>query len=314
MSASGRSRVLLVIVAALQLTAEPCRAQGEPSDPWEKANRGLFAVHNALDRAILAPVAHLYGHLPRFLRLGVRNASRNLSEPLVFVNDVLQVHGKRAIRTFSRFTMNSTIGLGGLLDPANRAGLPHRDNDFGLTLGRWGVGPGPYLFIPLAGPSSVRDGIGAGVDIAIDPFSWLHYHNKTTVQVSTTLAGGINRRWDADRDLKTLFETSTDPYATIRSYYLQQRYSLIHGETIGNLPDFDLPEGAPPPNESEARPLAPPAPNPPSPNAEPAAPVEPAPAPSAPAPAEPGPPSEAAPTAPQETPPAPPATPDGSKP
>jgi phospholipid-binding lipoprotein MlaA len=250
-----RLKLLLIAAAALQVIATSARAQGEPYDPWERTNRGFFAVHMAIDHVLLAPLAHLFGVLPKPLRHAVRNVTRNLGEPVVFANDLLQGHAKTAVRTASRFAMNSTIGVAGLLDPAERAGIPHRDNDFGITLGKWGAQAGPYLFVPLVGPSDLRDGLGSAVNILLDPFTWTNYPHKHWVQLSIAVVKGIDRRYEADTDLKTVFDTSTDPYATIRSAYTQQRQALVRGGAgIGDLPDFDAPSDAAPPPPTNAPP------------------------------------------------------------
>jgi len=266
MHRQGSLRLMLALAACAQLVAAPALAQAEPHDPFEKTNRGLFAFNQGLDRAILRPLALAYGTLPKPLRKGLRNITRNLTEPVVFANDMLQARPKKAARTVGRFTLNSTFGVAGLVDVAKHSGLPRRDNDFGLTLGRWGAGPGPYLFLPLLGPSSVRDGLGGAVDIALDPLTWARYRNKLAFQTTRTVTSGLNRRYEADRDIQAVYETSTDPYATIRSFYLQQRESLIRGSgDVGALPDFDAP-AEPAAAPDAAQPLAPP----PSPAAQPA--------------------------------------------
>lgn len=273
-------QLALVATAVLQLSARPCFAQSEPADPWERTNRRFYAIHMTLDRAVLRPAALAYGKMPRLVRKGLRHVARNLGEPVIFVNDMLQGHVATAASTAGRFTINSTVGIVGLVDVAKKGRIPHHDNDFGLTLGRWGVGSGPYLFIPLFGPTTVRDGLGAAADIGLNPLTYLRYDGKTAVSVSAILVNGLDRRLSADQELKTVEETSTDPYATIRSYYLQSRQAQIgEKEAIRNLPSFDepAPTEAPPEGAAPAEPAAPAAP--------PSAPqVAPPPAPASPAP------------------------------
>jgi len=262
-----RVQLLLVAAAALQVPARPALAQSEPGDPWEGANRRLYAVHMGLDRALLRPAALAFGKLPKPLRKGLGNAARNLGEPLVFVNDVLQGHVGTAASTAGRFTINSTVGVAGLVDVAKKGRIPHHDNDFGLTLGRWGVRPGPYLFIPLLGPSTVRDGFGSAADIGLNPFTYLKYEGKTAVSVTTIVVNGLDRRLAADQELNTVEETSTDPYATLRSYYLQSRQAATRKEAdvIRDLPNFDTPAAPAPPATSpdgETSPAPAPGPSP----------------------------------------------------
>src|SRR5262249_26188512 len=160
----------------------------------------------------------------------------NLSEPVVFVNDVLQLHGGQAARSLARFVVNSTIGVGGLFDVAGHNHVPHHDNGFGLTLGRWGFGPGPYLYLPLMRPSDFRHALGGAADAGLNPLTYARYPHKTAISIGTTIVEGLGKRLDAETDLKTIRETSTDPYASLRSFYLQNRAAEIKGELkIENL-------------------------------------------------------------------------------
>ena len=134
-----------------------------------------------------------------------------------------------AASTVGRFAINSLFGLAGIADRAAR-GLPLHENGFGTTLGRCGVEPGPYLFLPLVGPRTVRDSVGGLADLGLDPLSYVHYSGQTAVGVSTAVVDTIIDRIDAERDLATIEETSTDPYATIRSFYLQNRRQEISGD------------------------------------------------------------------------------------
>src|SRR5579872_4531018 len=148
----------LTVLAA----ASPALAQPAPADdPFESANRQAFAGHTGLDKGLFRPLARLYHALtPGLIGVAIHNVLTNLSEPVIIANDVLQLRLKRAAHDTLRLTANTTAGWLGIMDVATPAGLPHQDNDFGVTLGRWGVPAGPYLFIPFVGPSSVRDAIG----------------------------------------------------------------------------------------------------------------------------------------------------------
>ena len=257
------SSAALPIVGCLLLAgcASVSRSAGtaSPGDPFEPANRGLYRVGGALDRAVVRPVAMGYRYAaPRPLRRLLSNILQNLDEPVVFANDLLQGRVKSGARTVVRFAVNSTIGLAGAFDPAASAGVPHHDNTFGDTLGRYGVGPGPYLFVPVLGPSNARDLFGLGVDIALDPLTWARFHNDSTVDAARTVVEGIDDRVAVDHELRSLQQSATDPYATIRSVYAQKREAEVHG---GEAPLEDLPafpvDAQPAP--APAPPAAPPA-------------------------------------------------------
>jgi phospholipid-binding lipoprotein MlaA len=254
-----------VIAAALALTAGSAFAQTPTApanpDPWERTNRKFYNFHQSIDRAALRPAALGYRKaVPSPLRTGLRNAISNVGEPVVFANDVLQLRFGRAARTFTRFVGNSTIGIGGFVDIAGKTGLPHRDNGFGATLARYGAKPGPYLFIPLAGPSTRRDAFGAVVDIFTDPFTWVRFPGRFAMNTTRIVVGGLDKRAEFDQQLETINATATDPYATLRSLYLQNRQATLDGGEVNveALPDFDDPgAGAAPPADAPAEPTPP---------------------------------------------------------
>jgi phospholipid-binding lipoprotein MlaA len=240
-----RLQLLLASVVALELVAAPAFAQsGEAYDPWEHFNRGMYSIQAVLDRHIFGPVARGFGKAPSPIRKILVNFSSNLSEPLVFVNDVLQGHVRAAAGTFGRFAMNTTVGLGGIIDVASHNHLPHHDNGFGTTLGRWGADPGPYLFLPLVGPGDLRDGIGAIGNIFLNPFHYARFDAKTALSIGTGVVNGLNTRLLAEQALANIQATSTDPYATLRSYFWQNRAAEIEGnpEEPEALPSFDMPD------------------------------------------------------------------------
>lgn len=219
----------------LEDPASPPEASGESEehfrgDPLEKFNRAGFAVHQELDKAILRPVAMGYKHaVPKPVRAGIRNVLLNLTEPIVFINDLLQLRPGRAIRTLGRFVIDSTLGIGGVFDVAKRPefNLPHHANGFGDTLGYYGVKPGPYLFVPLIGPTDVRDLLGGGADGAVLPLAVGRPFDRSEYQIPTGVIGGLDERAEADSDLRALFNSAVDPYATLRSVYLQDRAGQI---------------------------------------------------------------------------------------
>jgi phospholipid-binding lipoprotein MlaA len=254
----ARVQILLASAVALQLAATPSFAQTEVNDPFERVNRRFYAVNQAVDRAIFLPLARAFGKAPGPVRRVIRNVTRNLGEPLVFVNDVLQGHVGTAPATLGRFVINSTIGVAGIFDVAGRTGIPHHDNGFGTTLGRWGAKPGPYVFLPVFGPSNVRDTFGTVGDLLLNPLDWARYSGDVAVGVTTGVLGGLNERYEAQPQLEAIRTTSTDPYATLRSYYSQNREADIHGQTEpGALPDIDVPLEEPPPDTSAAPGAAP---------------------------------------------------------
>lgn len=242
---------------------------GAHHDPFEGLNRGLFRLGRSLDQTFVHPILAGYRRIaPRPVRRAVHNVVQNLDEPVVFLNDVLQLHPKAATTTAVRFFANSTVGVGGIFDAASTAGLEHHDNGFGSTLGRYGVGPGPYIYVPLFGPTTVRDVVGDGVDWVSDPFALAGAHRARTVDIARTAVSLLDEREQADAELRALQKTSVDPYASLRSVYLQSREAEVKGPNATELePLPEFPEPAPqappagasePPPAPEASPVPPP--------------------------------------------------------
>lgn len=226
-----------------------------PGDPWERTNRKAYALQERLDRIFIRPIARLFHALaPGPIGKGIHNALTNLSEPVVFANDLMQFRIKRASITIGRLATNSTIGLLGLFDVAERLGLPHHNDDFGVTLGRYGAGPGPYMYVPLVGPTTVRDLIGKGADVVMDPFYWVSYANSTEIGLIRGGVSGLDERVSSEPQLKSILADATDPYATLRSIYLQNRQSQVEGgePLLQPLPAFDDPSPAAPPAPASA--------------------------------------------------------------
>lgn len=216
-------------------------------DPWEKANRHAYRLNQTIDRLFLRPAAMALKALtPGPIGKGLHNLLSNLGEPLVVVNDLLQLRPRRAGAATVRFAANSSFGLAGLIDVAGAGGLPHHDSTFGDTLGRYGVKPGPYIFLPLIGPSTARDLVGAGADLFLDPVHFINYPHRTQVSAGIEVVGGLDTRARADADLTAATADAADPYATLRSVYLQHRQVEIEGgegagvpSTLPPLPDID---------------------------------------------------------------------------
>jgi phospholipid-binding lipoprotein MlaA len=227
----------------------PAAAAHTPGDPWERLNRFNYAIESALDRHLIIPITHVYRAItPGPIGRGIHNLLVNLSEPTVFFNDVLQGRVKQAEVTAGRFMTNSTIGLGGLIDVAGKWGMPHHNNEFGVTLGHWGVHPGPYMYLPLGGPTTVRDLVGVGADLLMDPFHWLKFASQGEANGVRVVVGGLDTREVVEAQLNSLLSDATDPYATLRSVYLQNKQSEIDGDTAPlDLPNFDAPGATPAP-------------------------------------------------------------------
>lgn len=207
------------VAAAPAARVEP--AGGPESDPLEGVNRAIFAVNDVADRFVIRPVAWTYGTIaPDPVKRGMRNFFRNLGSPVRFVNDVLQFTFEDAGVTVARFGINTTVGVLGLFEVAEGWGLPHHPADFGQTLHSYGVGSGPYIVLPLLGPSTLRDGVGTAVDIFFDP---LTYTLDTYPRLGVTAANAIVRREQLIEPLDDLRENSIDYYAALRSAYFQDR-------------------------------------------------------------------------------------------
>lgn len=232
------------------------------SDPWEGVNRDLYAVHDAIDQNVLEPIARGYRAItPRVVRTGVSNALHNLRAPITFANDLLQGEAGRAGTTAARFGLNTTLGLGGVLDPATRLGFELHDEDFGQTLGAWGVDAGPYVFVPLLGPTTVRDAAGRVVDFAFDPLSWTNFDNASAVRTTRTGVTALSARESLIESVDDLRQNSLDPYVSVRTTYTLLRQSAVRNseERVSDLPDFG---GMPDMPAEEAPALAEPAPIP----------------------------------------------------
>lgn len=236
-----RNTVITACFASFVIVAgtSPVHAQTEPNDPLEPLNRAIFGFNQVVDGLILDPAQQAYGFLvPDPAKKGVRNFLDNLASPLVFINDVLQGERERAGNTLSRFLVNSTLGVGGIFDAARAFGLPERHReDFGQTLGSYGVGSGPYLVLPILGPSNARDLVGLGVDFTISP---LGYVVDNDVLLGRFAIDGIDTRYTLDPVLDDLKANSLDLYAATRSVYGQKRNSdILNGAAPPRDEDYE---------------------------------------------------------------------------
>lgn len=246
-----------LIVLALAVSGCATRSQNPPApgaaaeedfnDPFEDTNRKIFDFNQAVDRHVLVPVAKTYrAGLPEPIRDSLRDFLINLQEPLIFANDTLQGKFARAKETVVRFVLNSTIGMGGLVDVAGRWGIPYHEQDLGITLGVWGVPEGPYLVLPVLGPSNPRDLGGEVAQGFADPWNILAADNN--LLWVTFLRGGVSGIDQRARYLDSLADierTSLDYYATIRSLYRQRRAALIRNERQNLPPNPGFTQGAP---------------------------------------------------------------------
>lgn len=203
-------------------------------DPLEPVNRVVFGFNQVVDRLILEPSARIYrAVVPPPVRRGVTNVLNNLASPITLANDVLQANPEAAAFTIKRFMINSTLGLGGIFDHASGLGQPLHHEDFGQTLAVWGAGPGPYIVLPLLGPSNPRDITGVVVDTAINPMTWILYDQpfwERSIPVAAEVIVGREALLD---DFDNLRKNSPDLYASVRDLYAQRRQAEIANETAG---------------------------------------------------------------------------------
>jgi len=247
----------LVVLAgcAMPPTNDPeaLAAYREANDPLEPMNRYFFDLNNFADEILMKPLAGWYYiALPNFAQDGVRNAVNNVRTPVILANDLFQGEFERAGTTFGRFLVNSTLGLGGLFDIAEKMGLERHDEDFGQTMAVAGVDEGPYLVLPLIGPSNPRDAFGKVVDAFLDPMTYLTFF--TNVGWINTTRNGLDIVDFRARNLQTLDQIkkgSLDYYATVRSLYRQRRADEISN---GN-PNLMEGPGSEPEETSEVRPI-----------------------------------------------------------
>lgn len=236
------SRICLSLLLTAPLLAGCARPLpvDEANDPYEGFNRKMFSVEQTLDHYVVEPVAKGYLYVPSPARRGIRNVLNNLASPITLVNDTLQGQFARASNTALRFGINSSIGLGGLFDPATSLGFERHTEDFGQTLAVYGFEEGPYLYVPGLGPSPPRDLIGWTVDWAFDPWTYIS-DGDIAVAFGSYMLDGIDLRASNMGIIDEIERSSVDYYATVRSLYRQNRKSEIaNGVTdIDELPDID---------------------------------------------------------------------------
>ncbi len=227
----------IAVAAAATLALAGCASApntDSPPDPLEPANRAMLKMNDGVETVVVKPVDTVYrGVVPDVARKMLSNAHANIASPVTFVNDLLQGEPRRASETLMRFLINSTIGFGGLVDVASAGGIAVHDEDFGQTLAVWGVRPGPYLVVPLLGPSNFRDLVGTGVDVVTDPLFWLMGGPGSSISTADAALQGSSLLItydDARDDLDLLRQSSVDFYEALRNVYHQHRqFEILNG-------------------------------------------------------------------------------------
>jgi phospholipid-binding lipoprotein MlaA len=239
------SAVTLLLLACATPPQDPGAraAYDEANDPFEPLNREIFGFNMWLDRNAIKPVAIAYrDYIPELGRKGIRNFLNNLGEPVTFANNLLQGEANRAGTTFTRFVVNTLFGLGGFVDIAKNEGVEKQTGDFGQTLWAYGVADGPFLMLPLLGPSNPRDGIGMGVDQFISPYGYAMDPGPANwFGLGRFVTDGIDTRAGVLDELDSVERTSVDFYAQIRSLWRQKRAKDLNNGVPPPLnPDDDL--------------------------------------------------------------------------
>lgn len=221
------------ITTAIAIGLAGCANNGGLNDPLEPMNRGIHSFNEAVDKAVIKPVAQGYDDvLPGFAKTGVRNFFSNLNDVTVLANNVLQFKLEQSASDFLRLAFNSTFGMFGLLDIASEMGLRKHDEDFGQTLGRWGVDTGPYLVLPFLGPSDFRDTVGYLVDTEYTDL--VMRHDDVATRNPTLALRVISRRADVLEAKEAVDRAALDSYEFMRDIYLERRKSLVYD---GNPPE-----------------------------------------------------------------------------
>lgn len=214
------------LVTAVALTSGCATTQGNPRDPWEGVNRSVFSFNEGLDKAIIKPVAQGYDAVaPLPVKIGINNFFSNIADVFIAVNNLLQGKLNDAASDTGRVMINTTVGILGLIDVASSIGIEKHEEDFGQTLGRWGVEDGPYVVLPLFGPRTLRDTAGLVVDLKLDPVANEGHVATRNTLVTTRL---IDQRAELLPAEGVIEGAALDKYSYLRDAYLQRRKSLIY--------------------------------------------------------------------------------------
>jgi len=222
-----------------------CATTGNPRDPFEPVNRAVYQFNDAFDKVIAKPVAEFYTEVvPQVIRTGVGNFFSNLNDVIVALNNLLQGKVPDAINDMGRVLVNTTLGVFGVMDPATSLGVEKHNEDFGQTLGYWGLGSGPYIVLPFLGPSSARDTVGWVGDVYAWPGTYVESNRARNALIATRF---IAARADLLQASQLLETAALDPYEFLRDAYLQRRQNLVYD---GNPPEEIEPPETPAPKPS----------------------------------------------------------------
>lgn len=243
----ARSRTLtrfagIAAVALLTGCAGPAGINPNPNDPWEGSNRAIYQFNDEFDKGILRPVSELYAFVtPQPVRTCIHNMFMNLGEIWSAINSSLQGRHEDAINTWGRFMLNTTLGVGGCIDVASANGAKRIPNDFGVTLGVWGIGPGPYVVLPFIGASSVRDTVGTAANFTFNQIDIVGSIPDVGWRNSIYGVEVVSRRESLLDVSKTVDRTALDPYSFIRDAYQQRRNAQVLGEKalVQTLPSYE---------------------------------------------------------------------------
>ena len=237
---------VLFAAASDQVKTEPddfetTQVEDEVYDPIEPINRAIFSFNNVADRVVLEPIAKGYKKLPAPIQSGLSNFLSNLRAPLVVVNQILQGQGENAVQSTGRFLINSTVGIFGLFDVAERMGIDEKEEDFGQTLATWGVGDGFYIVLPLFGPSNLRDTTGMVMTMMTDPINAIAVsEGEAWIVPMRTAANAVDQRSKIIDEVNALRDNSLDYYAAVRSSYYQNRKAAINNTDDDELTPLPL--------------------------------------------------------------------------
>jgi len=252
----SRLRAVVLCGAVSLLLLGGCASTGNPRDPLEPINRAVYTFNDGADHLLIKPAAEFYRvTVPDFMRTGVSNFFSNINDVIVALNSLLQGKLTQAGSDVSRLIVNSTVGVLGLFDVATEIGLEKHNEDFGQTLGFWGIGDGPYLVLPLLGPSSARDTVGWFGDYYAWPISYLEPDRHRNILIAARFVTARADLLEASRILET---AALDPYEFVRDAYLQRRRNLVYdGKPPPDEDDIEDAKPKPAPDKDGAKPAAP---------------------------------------------------------
>ena len=252
----SRLRAVVLSGAVSLLLLGGCASTGNPRDPLEPINRAVYTFNDGADHLLIKPAAEFYRvTVPDFMRTGVSNFFSNINDVIVALNSLLQGKLTQAGSDVSRLIVNSTVGVLGLFDVATEIGLEKHNEDFGQTLGFWGIGDGPYLVLPLLGPSNARDAVGWFGDYYAWPNSYLEPDRHRNILIAVRFVTARADLLEASRILET---AALDPYEFVRDAYLQRRRNLVYdGKPPPDEDDIEDAKPKPAPDKDGAKPAAP---------------------------------------------------------